>query len=233
MNKDSRLIDWEEGKFRLGDEGMLRTFLQKFQQDALYNSISAIIKHAKAQEWDLVRREAHSLRGSCGYVSANTCQKLSIELQKAIQQKNIDFKILGKALNNLIDHSKELQEYLSKEFGKPFLDPDQIFTCHLEIEDFKTSHSGFIVKSVPYQKVTESKPQEKMTSNTYIEGISPIKQENEPIEEPEQEMNSTDRTIEVPVMKTSMHQHFDHNYIKENDIEAYNELGKHWRCTFI
>jgi hypothetical protein len=45
-------------------------------------------------------------------VCANTFQELSNELQIVTQEENTDFKLVGKALNNLIDHAKQLQEFL-------------------------------------------------------------------------------------------------------------------------
>ena len=233
MSNDTKYIDWKVGVEHLGDEPMLRNFLYRFQQETLYTSISTIVKNAKAQNWEDVRREAHSLKGSSGYIGALTCQQYASDLQFATQETPLDRFKVAQALNNLVDHAQGLQEYLSNTFSKPFLDPEKIFTFRLSYGISPKLAQEILRKTPPNQKITSKSPEKDHTENERVVFPSEI-MPNTSSFGVGSESSITIRKIMPPAFSRHIVNEEDlMENIDETELDAYDELNKQWRCMLI
>lgn len=212
-------INWKAGLEHLGDDSMLKTFLQKFQEETLYSSVIKMTRSMQAIDWELLKREAHSLKGSSGYIGALKCHELSGSLQFATQESPIIEEKVYAAFNELIQHCKELQQFLCKYFGKPYTDPEQVFDFRVEM---------------PAQPIKSNTPSDLISSKlTPARFIREIPSEREKTSDVESDsLSFTIRRLVPPTnFRTNIKDaNLDINLAEDNELDAYDELNKNWRC---
>ena len=212
---DSTPIDWQKGFMQYGvrhsqDEGMFRAFVEKFESDTFTQSIMSITREVKAKNWPLLKREAHSLKGASGYSAATQCQNLCEKLQFAAQEVPINEKKVHQAYNDLMQHALDLQRYLCQVLKREFTNPDGIF-------DFRVP--------VPIKPISVV-----VTSPTEQDGpqIKPVG------ENTEGQTGYTLQRLPPPTGKfISPITRQDSEYEEDdvNELDAYDELNKYWRCA--
>mmetsp|Transcript_393 Transcript_393/g.462 ORF Transcript_393/g.462 Transcript_393/m.462 type:complete len:205 (+) Transcript_393:898-1512(+) len=202
---ENPFIDWNKAIGQLGGTKLLSNFVERFERETLKSSLKSIQTNLKAREWAVVKREAHSLKGASGYIAASVCQKLAENLQYAAQESPVDELKVYQCYNNLADHSKQLQEYLSQHMKKEFSDPEDVFSFRAgELGNVKEEQSAEESVMIPEHKVTSSDG----TTTYIIRRVTP----------PFTKVYHTEEDIEL----------------QEDDLpDAYDELNKQWKCSLV
>lgn len=218
-------INWKAGLEHLGEDSMLKTFLQKFQEETLYTSVVKMNKSMKARDWELLKREAHSLKGSSGYIGALKCHELSGQLQFASQESPIIEEKVYAAFNELIQHCKELQQFLCKYFGKPYTDPEQVFDFRVEIStDSSKANSQAERTPIPAKLSRESTSEKKENKEESKSGLV----------EADSLAFTIRRLVPPTTLRTNIkHINLDIDLADDDELDAYDELNKNWRCSII
>ena len=69
-----------------GDEALLEELLDIFAQ-GLPLKIEALKNAARDDDWDILKKTTHGLKGSCSSIGATACYHLAIEIEKAIARQ--------------------------------------------------------------------------------------------------------------------------------------------------
>ena len=198
-------IDWARGFDQYGDEGMFHAFVEKFQSDTFKQSIETITERVKEKNWPLVKREAHSLKGASGYSAAVKCQELCEKLQFAAQENPVSEAKVHQAYNDLMEHAGVLERYLCQVLKREFVNPNGLF-------DFR----------VPMKPASSPRPVEPESARTVGENTETIGYTMQRLPPP------TGKFIS-PITR------HDSEYVDEdaNELDAYDELNKYWRCQML
>lgn len=196
-------IDWQKGFEQYGDEGMFHAFVEKFESDTFKQSIALITQRVKEKNWPLLKREAHSLKGASGYSAATHCQELCEKLQFASQESPVNEAKVHQAYNDLMDHANVLQRYLCQVLKREFTNPDGLFDHRMSL------------------KPANYKPQE--------EAARPVGENTETIGYTMQRLPPPTGRFISPITR------HDSEYVEEdaNELDAYDELNKYWRCSLL
>lgn len=210
-------IDWQKGLSQYGvsatqDEGMFHAFVEKFESDTFTQSIRAITEQVKAKNWPLVKREAHSLKGASGYSAATHCQLLCERLQYAAQEVPVNERKVLQAYNDLMQHAGDLQRYLCSRLKREFTNPDGLFDFRMPIAP---KPIAVVVTSPTEQEAAQAKP---VGENT--EGQTGYTLQRLP--------PPTGKFISPITRQDSEYEEDD-----VNELDAYDELNKYWRCTLL
>jgi len=197
-------IDWQKGFEQYGDEGMFHAFVEKFESDTFKQSIALITQRVKEKNWPLLKREAHSLKGASGYSAAIRCQELCEKLQFASQESPVNEVKVYQAYNDLMDHANVLQRYLCQVLKREFLNPEGLFDHRMPL------------------KLAASKAPD-------AEAARPIGDNTETIGYTMQRLPPPTGKFISPITR------HDSEYVEEdaNELDAYDELNKYWRCSLL
>lgn len=197
-------IDWQKGFEQYGDEGMFHAFVEKFESDTFKQSIALITQRVKEKNWPLLKREAHSLKGASGYSAAIRCQELCEKLQFASQESPVNEVKVYQAYNDLMDHANVLQRYLCQVLKREFLNPEGLFDHRMPL------------------KLSASKAPD-------AEAARPIGDNTETIGYTMQRLPPPTGKFISPITR------HDSEYVEEdaNELDAYDELNKYWRCSLL
>lgn len=221
-------INWKAGLEHLGEDSMLKTFLQKFQDETLYSSVIKMARSMQVRDWELLKREAHSLKGSSGYIGALKCHELSGLLQFSAQESPIIEEKVFAAFNELIQHCKELQQFLCKYFSKPYTDHEQVFDYRVEIST-QSSKPNTPSNLPSYRPIPIKLNRE----------LSTERKDSRDADRPSNgEGDSLAFTIRRLVPPTTLrtnikHINLDIDLAEDEELDAYDELNKNWRCSLI
>jgi HPt (histidine-containing phosphotransfer) domain-containing protein len=201
---DPTPIDWQKGFEQYGDEGMFHAFVEKFESDTFKQSIGVITQRVKEKNWPLLKREAHSLKGASGYSAATRCQELCEKLQFASQENPVNEAKVYQAYNDLMDHALALERYLCQVLKRDFVNPDGLF-------DYR-------VPKLPISKASEVEPSSR-----------PVGDNTETIGYTMQRLPPPTGKFISPITR------HDSEYVEEdaNELDAYDELNKYWRCSLL
>jgi HPt (histidine-containing phosphotransfer) domain-containing protein len=205
MMDDNPYVDWDKASGQLGGTKLLQNFVERFEKETLKFSLKNIQASLKVRDWNVVKREAHSLKGASGYVAADICQKLAEALQFAAQEEPVDEVKVNQCYNSLAEHSVKLQEYLSKHLNRDFSDPEGVFNYRAgQLANVKEEQSQAESMFTPEQRGTGSDG-----TTTYII-----------------------RRVTPPFTKVYYTE--DDFEMQEDDLpDAYDEINKQWRCLII
>lgn len=234
------MIDFNYGASRFVDEAMYLQFLKRFESKDLQNALKEIQISYNNQNWPDLKRSAHSLKGSSGYVGALTCQKLSEKLQNVCHENPPNKPEVDDSVNNLTLHINDLQKYLSNYFEKPSKPAEKVPVVLSQEDKSSDSKTNPILSVDNRNEETTQKIEEEKTKK---DDFKKSKQENHKTDEVQHVIQTKNhKEINAPVyivkrlIPPSLNILDNDKYIptnNEEEIDLYDEINKQWRCTMF
>jgi len=210
-DEENEFINFKLGAQHFSGQEMHNTFLRRFEENELREFVKKIVDSFRDKNWDDLRRYAHSLKGSSGYIGAETCQKLSETLQFDCQEQPISEEKITKSTNELLNHAEALQKFLTQHYQKQFLDQTGVFEYRpvVKAEDSEQ-------RPEPGNSVEELKSSEVSVNQSSQETLG-----------------FTIRRLYPPAFKMPWNDNTQASFDDEDEFDAYEEINKQWRCQLL
>lgn len=183
--EENTFINFEEGRKFLANEHLF--FLKRFYEIDLQASKKSLTIAFEKKDWNELKRCAHSLKGTSSYIGAQTCRKLSENLQLICAESSVSEEKITDSTNQLVQQLDGLYKYLRHYFN-----PVEIVVPSRTKSDYK-------IESPLTEDLKEEPP-----ALTIKKLVPPVSR--------------------ITIIESA------HNY-DDDEIDAYEELNKQWRCV--